>query len=51
MPDNDSSSFLSRQVKPVEEMLGVGVQIELELPHGVAAIGGKGDLLVQLVAL
>jgi hypothetical protein len=32
-------------------MLGPRVQIELEVPHGVAAIGEKGNLLVELVTL
>jgi hypothetical protein len=29
----------------------MGVQIELEIPHGVPTIGEKDDLLVELVAL
>jgi hypothetical protein len=40
-----------REMKPVQEMLRVWVQIELEIPHGVAAIGEKSNLLVELVAL
>src|SRR2546422_8488048 len=32
-------------------MLGVGVEIALEVTHAIAAIGEKCDLLVELVAL
>jgi hypothetical protein len=35
----------------IEQMLGMGVEVELELPHGVAAIGEEGNPLVQLMAL
>ena len=38
-------------MKPIEEVLRVRVELELELTHGVAAIGKKGDLLVHLMAL
>ena len=38
-------------MEPIEQMLGLGIEIELEIAHGVAAIGEKRDLLVQLVAL
>jgi hypothetical protein len=51
MPDNDARDFLSHDMKPVQQMLGVGVQIELKLAHGVPAIGENGDLLVQLMPL
>src|SRR5213592_2912984 len=32
-------------------MLGLRIEVELEVAHGIAAIGEKRDLLVQLVAL
>src|SRR5438876_11597833 len=32
-------------------MLGLRIEVELEVAHGITAIGEKGDLLVQLVAL
>jgi hypothetical protein len=51
MPDNDASDFLSHYMEPIEQVLCVGVQIELELAHGVPTIGEKGDLLVELMAL
>jgi hypothetical protein len=51
VPDNDSGSLLSHEVKPVEEVLGVRVQVELEVAHGLTTIGEKGDLLVELVPL
>jgi hypothetical protein len=38
-------------MEPTEQMLCVWVQVELEIPHGVAAVGEERDLLVQLVAL
>jgi hypothetical protein len=38
-------------MEPIEQVLPVGVQIELYLAHGVAAIGKKRDLLVELMAL
>jgi hypothetical protein len=31
-------------MKPIQEVLGVGVQIELEVAHRVAAVGEKGEL-------
>ena len=40
-----------RDMEPIEQMLGLGIEVELEVAHGVAAIGEKGDLLVELVAL
>src|SRR5215475_10013099 len=38
-------------MEPIEQVLRVGVEVELELPDGVPAIGEEGDLLVQLMAL
>jgi hypothetical protein len=38
-------------VKPIEQMLGLGIEVELEVPDGIAAVREKGDLLVELVAL
>src|SRR4051812_40681146 len=38
-------------MEPIQEMLGLRVEVELELSHGIATIGEKGDLLVQLVTL
>jgi len=32
-------------------MLCLGVEIELEVAHGVATVREKGDLLVELMAL
>jgi hypothetical protein len=40
-----------RHMESIEQMLGVWVEIELELPHGVAAVGEEGDPLVELMAL
>jgi hypothetical protein len=30
-------------MKPIQDMLGVWVQIELKIPHRIAAIGEKGN--------
>src|SRR5262245_9278353 len=38
-------------MKPVEQVLGLWVQIQLEVPHGVAPVRQKRDLLVHLMAL
>ena len=38
-------------MKPIEQMLGLRIEVELEVAHGIAAIGEKRDLLVQLVPL
>ena len=40
-----------RDMKPVQEMLSLGVEIQLELAHRIAAIGEEGDLLIELVTL
>ena len=37
-----------RDVVPVEDMLGFRAHVELQVAHGVAAIGEKRDLLVEL---
>jgi hypothetical protein len=51
VPDSYSGSFLSHQVKPIEEVLGVRVEIELKITYRVPTIGEKRDLLVHLMAL
>jgi hypothetical protein len=38
-------------MKPIQEMLGLRVEVELEIAHGLPAIGQKGDLLIELVTL
>jgi hypothetical protein len=38
-------------VNPIEEMLRVRVEVELELTHRVPTIGQKRDLLVHVMAL
>jgi hypothetical protein len=38
-------------MEPIEQMLGMWVEVELEIPHPVAAIGEEGNLLVELMAL
>ena len=38
-------------MEPVEQMLGLRAQVELEIPDRVAPIGEKLDLLVHLEAL
>ena len=38
-------------MEPIQQMFGFRVEIELQVAHGVAAIGEKGDLLIQLHAL
>src|SRR5262249_43597276 len=35
-------------VKPVEQMFGLGIQIELQFSNRIAAVGEKSDLLVHL---
>src|SRR5712691_7926306 len=51
MPDNYLGDFLSHHMKPIEQMLGLRIEVELEVAYGITAIGQKRDLLVQLVAL
>jgi hypothetical protein len=51
VPDGYSGSFLSHDMEPIEQVLRVWVEVELELAHRVAAIREQGDLLVQLMAL
>jgi len=38
-------------MKPIEEMLGLGVEVQLQLAHRIAAVGEKGHLLIHLHAL
>ena len=38
-------------MKPVEQVLGLRVQVQLEVAHRVAAVGEKRELLVHLMAL
>src|SRR6266567_2340561 len=38
-------------MKPIEQVLSLGIEIELEVTHGVATIREKRDLLIELVAL
>ena len=35
-------------VKPVEQVFGLGIQIELQFSHRVTAVGEKRELLVHL---
>jgi hypothetical protein len=35
-------------MEPIQQVLGFRVEIELQVAHSVAAIGEKGDLLIQL---
>ena len=51
MPDNDTSGFLSHYMKPIEEVFGLGVEIQLQLAHRIATIGEKGHMLIHLHAL
>ena len=51
MPDNYSGDFLSHNVEPIEQMLRLRAQVELEIPDRVAPIGQKLDLLIHLEAL
>src|SRR5215510_5274462 len=38
-------------MKPIEQMLGLWVEVELKVAYGIAAIREKRDLLIELVAL
>ena len=38
-------------MKPIQQVLGLRVQVELKVPHGIATIGEKRDLLVPLMPL
>src|SRR5205085_694157 len=40
-----------REMKPIEEMLGLWVEIQLEISDRIAAIREKRELLVHLMAL
>jgi hypothetical protein len=40
-----------REVKPIKEMLGLQVRVQLEVPHRVAPIGQERDLLIHLMPL
>jgi hypothetical protein len=51
MPDNDTSDFLSHDMKPVQQMLGFRAEVPLEIPHGVSAMREKGELLIHLEPL
>ncbi len=51
MPDNDSGDFLSHDMKPVEDVLSLRVEVRRDLTDGVSAIGEERDLLVGLHAL
>ena len=51
MPDSSTNSFLSHLMKPIKEMLGLGVEVQLQLAHRIAAIREKGYLLIHLHAL
>ena len=48
MPDSSTNSFLSHLMKPIKEMLGLGVEVQLQLAHRIAAIREKGYLLIHL---
>jgi hypothetical protein len=51
MPDNDASDFLSHQVKPIEEVLGLRAHTQLEVADGVAPVREEGRLLIHLVSV
>ena len=51
VPDSYSGSFLSHQMKPIEEVLGLWAEVQLEVAHRVPAVGEKGELLIHLEAL
>jgi hypothetical protein len=51
VPDSYSGSFLSHNMEPVEQVLGLRAEVELEIPDCLAPIGEKLDLLVHLEAL
>jgi hypothetical protein len=51
MPDNDSSGFLSHDMKPIQQVFGLGIEIQLQLTHRIAAVRKKGYLLIHLHAL
>jgi hypothetical protein len=51
MPDSYSGSFLSHEVKPVQQMLRLGIEVELEVAHCIPAVGQEGHLLVHLHTL
>ena len=37
-PDNDINGFLSHQVEPVEEVIRVRIEVQLEIPDRIASI-------------
>ena len=51
MPDNDRNSFLSHQVKPIDQMRRFRIELHGEVPYCLAPIGQKGELLRVLPAL
>src|SRR5215510_7043035 len=51
MLDNYLGDFLSHEVKPVEQVLCFGTEVELHIANGVTPIGEKLNLLVHLEAL
>ena len=48
MPDNDINSFLSHDMKPIDEVRTGGMEIGLEIAHRVPAIGEEQNGLVLL---
>jgi len=38
-------------MEPIEQMLGLGIEIQLQLAHRIAAVGEKGHLLIHLHTL
>ena len=38
-------------MEPIQNILGVGMEIELEVPHGILPVRQKGKLLIHLYAL
>jgi hypothetical protein len=51
LPDNDLRDFLSHHMKPIEQMVGFGTEIQREIAHGVGAVRQKGDRLIHREAL
>ena len=51
MSDSDTNSFLSHEVKPIEEVLSLGIEVQLQLAHRIAAVREECHSLIHLHAL
>ena len=51
MPDNDANGFLSHDMEPIEQMFRLGIEVQLQLAHRIAAVRKKRHLLIHLHAL